>query len=141
MPAHPVVEGMNRDVVRHGNGVPAEARRPTAELAWEPTLDRCAHSGDAVVGDEYREPRAPGVVGRALSVEAEDVRAGAEESGRVPGPGEQRSDDVLVERPRERQPGNERRHRAGRGREADAFRILGAPDRLHTPTPRLPGSP
>ena len=91
--------------------VPAVANRPAAE-----GLRKARLQVEVRVGEDL-QPRAPAVVGRALGVVAEDVRAVPEKTCGVPYVAQEPDDDLLVERARELAAGQELRHgRASRGR-------------------------
>jgi hypothetical protein len=86
--------------------VPAEPRRPASELVRETRVDPSLE-GRGVAGHEDLQSRPPAVVGRALGVEAENIRPPAEQRGRMLGPGDELGDNLFVESLRELETGNE----------------------------------
>jgi hypothetical protein len=97
-------------VVRHGHVVPAVPRRPAAELLRQAGVDRLPNSRHAVVVDEELHARSPAVVGRPDSVIAENVGTRPEQRSGVLLAGEQRRNDLLVERAGQLDAGDEARH-------------------------------
>ena len=91
------LEGRHLDVVGHRRVVPAEANREAPVLIGKIDVDRGAHVLHLIARDEDLESGTEPMVGGARGVEAEDVRAPAEERSRVPGSYQARRDDVTVE--------------------------------------------
>ncbi len=110
VPPQPRFERVDVDVMRDGRVVPAEPSRPAAKARWESGLDRRAQPLDFARGDEHLELRSPGVVGRALGVEADHLRAPTDPRRGVRCLADDLRDDLLVVRTGELEPGDEGRH-------------------------------
>lgn len=93
----PAPERADLDLVRDGHVVPAEARRPAVKLVRQAVLDGRPDRRRVLGVDEDLQARTPAVVRRARRVEAEDVRSGAEQRGRVRHVADEGRDHFLVE--------------------------------------------
>jgi hypothetical protein len=113
-----LTQGSDLDVVGDRHRVPAEADRPAAEALGQALVEGPLELLGALSLDKDLEPRPPAVIGRTKVIEAEDVRAPAEQGRRMTSVPEQRCNSLVVEGSGQLEAGNE----LAQGRDPRALR-------------------